>query len=588
MSPVPLPLADLWNAGAILAQAPGGADAGEAGWSRLTAIDVAVIAVYALGIVALGVWAGVKHSRSGGEARGYFLAGGRLRWPVIGMALFATNISCVHLVSLAQTGFEKGLLDGNYEWMAAFTLLLLGLFFAPFYIRSGVATLPDFLEKRYDRASRDWLVVLSLVSAVLVHIGFSFLTGGIVLRDLFGIDLYTSIVVVAVLTALYTAIGGLLAVVLTEAIQTVVLITGAVLITAFAWHAMGGWEGMVAVLEQKNEMHKLSMLRAADEPGSLPWYAVWLGYPIIGIWYWCADQTIVQRVLGARDENHARVGAIFAGLIKILPVFIFVLPGLMAYTLYQSGQLDLSMLMETTPEGGQALNSKGIYTAMITQLLPAGLTGVMVAALLAALMSTVAGALNSMATLFAYDLYRRARPASSDHELVWVGRVTAVAAVGLAIALVPVLNSYENLFRGINDVISRVAPPITCVFLVGVFWRGASAMSAKLTLWLGSALGAGVYALQTLGSETRAAHWLDAASGGAFLLVAFYLFLVCVAMQVVFSAIWPAGAREQTSGLTWATPLAPLKDRGWPGLGDYRVLAAALLVIMVVLYGVFR
>jgi SSS family solute:Na+ symporter len=313
-------------------------------------IDIAVTVFYLVSIVTLGCLAGyITRRRGSGEAKNYFLAGGTLRWPVIGMALFATNISCVHLVSLAQSGYDTGLLNGNFEWMAVMTLIMLGLFFAPFYIRSRVATLPDFLERRYCRACRDWLAVLSMLSAITIHIGFSFLTGGIVLKSLFNVDMYTSILVVAALTGLYTIVGGLMAVVLTEAIQTVVLIAGAALITWFAWDKMGGWDAMTSVLEVKNALgedtlRKVSMLRPHGDIDGMPWYSVFLGYPVLGIWYWCAEQTIVQRVLGARSEDHARVGPLFASVIKILPVFIFVMPGLFAFALAKSGKLDISSL----------------------------------------------------------------------------------------------------------------------------------------------------------------------------------------------------------------------------------------------------
>ncbi len=553
----------------------------------LSVADIAVIVIYTVGIVILGCWAGLR-KRGGGEAKEYFLAGGTLRWPVIGLALFATNISCVHLVSLAQSGYDSGLLNGNFEWMAAFTLVLLGLFFAPFYIRSGVTTLPDFLEKRYSRQCRDWLAVLSIVSAVTIHIGLSFLTGGIVLKELFGIDMYTGIVVVAVLTGIYTIIGGLMAVVVTEAIQTVVLVLGAAVITYFAWDKIGGWEPMVDVLREKGELAKLSMLRPHGDADGLPWYAVFLGYPVLGIWYWCADQTIVQRVLGAKDEQHARVGPLFAGLIKVLPVFIFVLPGLMAYALVESGGLDIASLTSVNEAGETEIDSKGIYGVMITQLLPQGLVGLMVAALLAALMSTVAGALNSISTLFSYDLYKRFRPDTSDRELVFVGRLTAGVALVAAIGLVPLLDGYPSIFNGLNDIIAHIAPPVTCVFVLGVFWPRASAVSAKLTLWFGSALGAGVFLISKLGEGTAAAEWLRALSGGSFMMMAFYLLCACVAMQVVFSFIWSSCERERASKLYWASPLEPLRERGWPGIGNYKLLSVLLVGGMAVLYSFFR
>ncbi|RYZ50976.1 MAG: sodium:solute symporter, partial [Sphingobacteriales bacterium] len=382
--------------------------------------DIIIAAVYILLILAAGLWAGISHRRKSksGAASEYFLAGKSLKWPAIGLALFATNISTVHLVSLAQSGFDTGLLNGNFEWMAAFTLILLALFFVPFYIKSGVSTLPDFLEKRYDRACRDWLTIISLASAVIIHIAFSMLAGGIVLKTLFNVNMYTSVIIISVITAIYTIIGGLKAVVVTESIQTVVLVAGALIITYAAFQKIGGWDSMVHILQQQNEMDKLSMLRPSGDSSGMPWYAVFLGYPVLGIWYWCADQTIVQRVLGARDINHARVGTLFCGFIKILPVFIFVLPGLLAFALYKTGALDLSQLQTVGTDGKVVVQSKGIYTLMITQLLPSGLVGVLVAALLSGLMSQISGALNSISTMIGYDVYKRYRPATNDRQLV--------------------------------------------------------------------------------------------------------------------------------------------------------------------------
>ncbi|MHC4882367.1 MAG: sodium:solute symporter [Planctomycetota bacterium] len=558
----------------------------EAVGGRLSAVEIAITFIYLLALVCIGLFVAMRHKKKArGEAKEYFLAGKTLRWPVIGMALFATNISCVHLVSLAQAGFDNGLLFGNFEWMAAFTLVLLGLFFAPFYIKSGVSTLPDFMERRYNRQCRDWLAILSLVSAVVVHIGFSFLTGGIILESLTGINMYTTILVIALMVGIYTVVGGLIAVVVTEAIETVILILGAVVITYFTWTKMGGWEPMVQQLESLGESTRLSMLRSHGDASGLPWYAIFLGYPVLGIWYWCADQTIVQRVLGAKDDDHARVGPLFAGLIKILPVFIFVLPGLFAYTLYKSGGLDVSSLMEVGKDGEQVLNSKGIYGVMITQLLPPGFSGLVLAALLAALMSTVSGALNSISTLFSFDIYKRLKPDTPDHKLVGIGRITAGIALLVSIAMVPLLNNYESLFKGINDIIAHIAPPITCVFLVGVFWPKASATSAKLTLWIGSSLGALVFLLGKIGGPVAEA--INALTGSSFMMAAFYLLVICVIMQVVFSFIWPAGESEKASGLYWRSPLEPLRHKGWPGIGSYKVLAILLFVIMAMLYTVF-
>ncbi|MHB8208591.1 sodium:solute symporter [Mucilaginibacter sp.] len=546
----------------------------------LKSLDLSISILYILLILSIGLWVGIRHRRKSkaNVAGEYFLAGKTLKWPAIGLALFATNISTVHLVSLAQSGFDSGLLNGNFEWMAAFTLILLALFFVPFYIKSGISTLPDFLEKRYDKSSRDWLAVISVVSAVIIHIAFSMLAGGIVLKTLFGLNMYVSVIVICIITAIYTIVGGLKAVVVTESIQTVVLLTGAIVIGYAAFHRMGGWEPMTQVLKSHNEANKLSMLRPRGDSSGMPWYAVFLGYPILGIWYWCADQTIVQRVLGAKDENNARLGPLFCGFIKILPVFIFVLPGLFAYTLAKTGHLDISSL--GVNEKG-VVNSKGIYTLMITQLLPSGLIGVLVAALLSGLMSQVAGALNSISTLVSYDMYQRYRPLASDKQLVLVGKITAGIALVFSLALLPLLNRYESIFSGINDIIAHIAPPITCVFLLGIFWKGASATSAKLTLWIGSALGVVVFAISKLYPDTMIGQV-------PFMMMAFYLFCVCMVMQISFSLLYPVQHNAESAQLYWKSPWEPLQGVALKGIGNYKVLSALLLLIIGVLYYVFR
>lgn len=295
-------------------------------------IDLTIIAGYLSLIVGIGLFVALRgRKKSQDSAKNYFLASGTLKWPVIGLALFSTNISTIHLVAFAQEGFVNGLAYGNFEWMAAFTLIILSLFFVPFYIRAKVTTLPDFLEKRYNGTCRDILAVISVFSAIFIHIGFSLYTGGVVLEGMFGVPLLYSIIAICALVGLYTILGGLSAVVITEAIETVVLLTGAIIITVICFIKLGSWQELTANIDPV----KLTILRPHGDSSGLPWYAVLLGYPVIGIWCWCADQTIVQRVLGAKDENHARMGPLFAGFIKIFPVLLFVLPGLMCYALVE-------------------------------------------------------------------------------------------------------------------------------------------------------------------------------------------------------------------------------------------------------------
>ncbi len=526
-------------------------------------LDLTVLVVYLVGIVVLGIWAGLRR-RDVKEDAGFFLAGRSLKWPVIGLALFATNISTVHLVSLAQEGYTNGLAYGNFEWMAAFTLIILAIFFAPFYVRTRVSTLPEFLERRYSRASRDWLTLMSIVSAIFIHIGFTFYAGAVVLEGLFGIDKRTSIVLVAAVTGTYTIIGGLMAVVITESVQTVILVLGAVVLTAVAYGRAGGWDGITATVDP----HQFTMFRPSGDASSLPWYSVLLGYPVIGIWYWCTDQTIVQRVLGAKDETQARLGPLFAGFIKILPVFIFVLPGLICAALIQQGALPDTLE-----------KSEQVYAFMISHLLPAGLRGLVAAALLAALMSTVSGALNSAATLFSHDIYRRFFPDSTDRRLVTVGRVATFVGLVLAVAWSPFLGWYPSIFQGINAAICYIAPPITVVFVLGVFWRRASSRAAILTLIAGSALGFTVFLLD----------WFKETTGWnvPFMMAGFYLAVACAGLMIPVSILTPDTPSEARRALTWSSPLAPFRREAGQGIGSYNVVAAVLAVVMVGLYVIF-
>ena len=637
----------------------------------MTTIDWTIIAIYLIAVVGLGCWAGWNARRQGAKhgesvAGDYFMAAHTLRWPVIGLALFATNISCVHLISLAQSGYDSGLLNGNFEWMAAFTLILLGFFFAPFYLKSKVATLPDFLERRYCRECRDWLAVISILAAIIFHIAFPLAAGWLILHDIFGIGKWECIFLMCLLTGIYTVTGGLAAVAITETIQTIVLLVGAFILTAFAWMKTGGWVGMVAALEPAaglapgcTDSQMMSMLRPHGDASGMPWYAIFLGYPVLGIWYWCADQTIVQRVLGAESENDARVGAIFCGLLKILPVFIFIVPGIMLYTSIKQGHidgvyqarvthlvtdangdtlrtvaitgdnlkvdsippvtlktdesLDLSKLALPAgnaelvlgpgvtvqkdasgailkPEGVTVLQSKEVYAVMIRKLLPVGVLGIIAAALMAALMGNLSSASNSIATMVSYDVVKRFRPQTSDKKLVVVGRIATVSSIGLGIALVPLLDRYESIFNGLNDIIAHMAPPITCVFVLGIFLPAASAASAKWTMWLGSVIGAVLFTLKTLNTwQPDTFAWVPSfVAKTPFMMMAFYMFVACVAMQLALMVIFPKQAGEDAQQLFWPKPLDALKHPGWPGLGNYKVLASIVVLSVFGLYLVFR
>src|SRR5271170_1796396 len=500
-------------------------------------LDWAIIAIYLVAVVGLGVAAGFirRKAARGDEGRHYFLASNSLTWPVIGLAMFAANISTVHLVSLAEAAYKYGLVFGNFEWMAGFTLILLSLFFEPLYLRSRVATLPDFLERRFNRGCRDVLSVVSLFSAIVIHMVVALYTAAWVLRGIlglapdakiFGVDaLMLFIVVLGAVTGIYTMVGGLLAVVWTESVQTILLLVGAVVITVTGFCKFGGWTELAHTLASHPHPlagvaggkvtwgtgNFLNMARGAKDPSGLPWYSILLGYPVLGIWYWCCDQTIVQRVLAAKDEKNARLGPLFCAALKILPVFLFVLPGVICVALVQ----------QKTFGNDAPQTAADTYTFLITHLLPTGLKGLVAAALLAAAMQTCSAALNSSATLVAYDLFKRYKPNLGDHQLVRIGRITTVVGTVVAIVASPLFGHYPTIFQGINKLISYVAPPITAVFLLGVFWRRASGQSAFITLTAGTALGA-------------VACYLDWNNiyRGDFMLVAFGLLVVCMVIMI--------------------------------------------------------
>lgn len=577
----------------VAAAGPDTATTVDAGRVHINAIDLAVIFAYLVGIITLGCWAGMRRKQAAGSD--YFLAGRSLSWTTIGLALFATNISTIHLVSFAQNGYTSGLTYGNYEWMAAFTLVILSLFFAPFYLRSSVATLPDFIEKRYSRGSRNYLAVLSIFSAVVVHIGFSLHTGAIVLKgtllpayidnpDTMIVHFWTIIALCAV-TAVYTIVGGLLAVVLTESLQTIIMLVGSVCILLIGLDQIGGWENLQASVHPVN----LTVLRPSADPTGVTWYAVFLGYPVLGIWYWCTDQTIVQRVLGAKDENHARVGPLFAGFIKILPVFLFVLPGIVALGLVERGAI---APLPTNADG--SLATEKTYTHLINTLLPPGLRGVVIAAMLAALMSTVSGALNSIATLFSYDIYRRWRPDTDERRLVRIGRVATFVATCVAIAWSMALGSTKaTIFQAMVDVFPVVAPPTAVVFVWGVFWRRASAKAAFWTLIGGSCVGLVIFVGKTL-VNNGTLELSEESLVGSFLAInslfmAFILFVAESVFLVAASMLFPHTHTAESEALVWSSPWHALRrdEHTWRGLLDYRVLAAALVVTMVALYVVF-
>lgn len=492
-------------------------------------IDSVILVAYFTVVFGIGAY----FFRRAKTSRSYFLADRSVKWVAIGASLFASNISSEHFIGLAGSGASTGLAVGSFEWLAVFMCLILGWVFVPFYLRSGVYTMPEFLERRYGPACRWYLTSISVIAYVVTKISVSLYAGALVLRAVVGWDFYTSATVMVLATGVYTVFGGLAAVIYTELLQAVVLVLGAVALTLIGLNEAGGMAGLRAAVPP-DFFH---MIKPASDP-NFPWTGIFLGAPILGIWYWCTDQMIVQRVLGAKSEAHARGGALLCGALKLLPVFILVLPGLIARALYP----DVS--------GDEA------YPTMVIRLLPPGLTGFMVAALMAALMSSLAATFNSASTLVTLDVYKVLRPEASEAQLVRAGRLVTVVMVLLSMIWVPFIRYLSSeVYIYLQSVQAYISPPIAAVFLFGVFWPRANRYGAIASLVTGAVVGALRFVFElNKGSElVMASPVLSTLVGINFLHFAIILFGIAVIVLVTVSLATQPETAAKLRGLTFFT-----------------------------------
>ncbi|MEM9998573.1 MAG: sodium:solute symporter [Bacteroidota bacterium] len=496
----------------------------------LAALDWVVVGLYFLVVFGVAIGATIRERRRNAEdSADYFLAGRNVGWFVIGASLFASNIGSEHLVGLAGSGAVSGVAPGQFEVLASLILLLLGWVFVPFYIKSGVFTMPEFLERRYSAGARWYLATISIIAYVLTKISVTIFAGAVVFSAV-GVPFWTGALIVVVATGAYTVFGGLRAVLYTDLIQTFVLIGGSMAVTLLGLSAIGGWDGLAAGVPDDF----LSMWKPMTDP-DFPWTGILFGAPILGVWYWCTDQFIVQRTLSAKNIDEARRGTIFAGILKLLPLFIFVLPGLIAYVLTQNGTITLADENEALP-------------TLVAALLPVGLRGLVIAGLLAALMSSLSSVFNSCSTLITWDVYKKLNPAASEQRLVWVGRLSTVVLTVLGLAWIPLVEAAEGgLYVYLQSVQAYIAPPIAAVFLFGLLWSRLNAPGALASLLTGFVLGLTRLTLESMQVE---AGFFTAIN---FLHFAIVLFVICTAVLVAVSLATAPPSREQIAGLTFAT-----------------------------------
>ena len=507
-------------------------------YKALAPIDIAIIGVYFLVVFAIAYY----FSRRERTSADYFLASRNVGWFAIGASLFVSNISTEHFIGLAGSGASSGLAVGHFEWLACLILLVLGWVFVPFYLRSNVFTMPEFLERRFNRACAVYLASISIIAYVFTKISVHLYAAAVVLERVVGWDPIIAALVLVIATGVYTITGGLAAVIYTDLVQTLILIAGAVILTFIGLDRVGGFEGLRAAVPE----HYFSMIKPVDHP-EFPWTGIFFGAPILGIWYWCTDQVIVQRVLSAKDEGHATRRHHLRRVPEDPPGFHVGAPGVIAFALFK----DLFIVRDGVVQNGDIA-----YPTLIVNLLPHGLIGLMIAALLAALMGAMSAVFNSGSTLVTLDFYKKLRPDADEKRLVGVGRIATGVMVLLGVAWVPFIHLISSqLYIYLQSVQAYVSPPIAACFILGILWprlNGAGAISSLLS---GFVLGTVRFVAELLDKQgapftSGAIRWLVDMN---FLHYAILMFVICSAVLVVVSLATPPPPRRKLAGLTFAT-----------------------------------
>ena len=583
--------------------------------SHLSALDWLMIALY-FGILLCVAWWVIRKGKE--SADDYFLAGRNLGWWVIGASIFASNIGSEHIVGLAGSGATSGVAMAHYE-LHAWCLLVLAWVFVPFYMRSMVFTMPEFLERRFSESSRYVLSIVSLITFVISKIAVGIFAGGLVFATLLpelhlnlaGVDIdsfWIGSVLVIVLTGLYTTLGGMRAVAYNDAVQVIVLIVGSALLTGYGLVKLGGWgelrhwagsdmfnlwkplipagvEGTWAPVMETNAAGQV-VKQAWYFNGNFPWLGMLFCAPIIGLWYWCTDQYIVQRALGAPNETIARRGSIFAAFLKLFPVYLFLIPGLICFALAKSGKVpELAQMIG--PDGNAIPSaSNGAFPMMVQYLLPSGVRGIVVAGLLSALMGSLAGVFNACSTLFTVDLYQKWNKLASQHQLVRMGRIATVVMVLVALAWIPVIKGAHGLYNYLQAVQGYLAPPIFVVFFLGVFWKRMNAPGALWAMIVGFVFGIFRMIVDTpitlgISKGYPEGSFLWIVSNIYFQYWSLLITIVSAIVMIAVSLMTPVPDEAQIRSLTFSTATAEDKKKTRAGWGTIDVVASCVVMAFI-------
>lgn len=558
----------------------------------MQSLDWIVIGVFALALIGIIVWV-VKQKQENSDD--YFLGGRDATWIAIGASIFASNIGSEHLIGLAGAGASSGMAMAHWEiqgWM----ILILGWVFVPFYARSMVYTMPEFLERRYNPQSRTILSVISLVSYVLTKVAVTVYAGGLVFQQVFGIEtlwgidfFWIAAIGLVIITALYTIFGGMKSVLYTSVLQTPILLLGSLIILVLGFKELGGWDEMMRICgahvvnDQGDSM--INLIRSNSDP-NFPWLGALIGSAIIGFWYWCTDQFIVQRVLSGKNQKESRRGTIFGAYLKLLPVFLFLIPGMIAFALHQKTGTFLPMMGD-----GVTANADAAFPTLVAKLLPAGVKGLVVCGILAALMSSLASLFNSSAMLFTIDFYKRFKPQTSEKKLVVIGQMATVVIVILGILWIPIMRSVGDvLYTYLQDVQSVLAPGIAAAFLLGICWKRTSAKGGQWGLLSGMIIG-----LTRLGAKVYYSNVTDATDSLFkyifydlnWLFFCGWMFLFCIIVVVLVSLSTPAPSAEKIQGLVFGTSTPEQRAETRAGWNHWDVIHTLIILGITVAFYIY-
>jgi SSS family solute:Na+ symporter len=540
--------------------------------SVLENLDWIVLGIYFLALIAVAAWVVLQKDRN---TEDYFLAGRNAGWFVIGASIFASNIGSEHVVGLAGTGFESGTPMAHYE-LHAWIVLLLGWLFLPFYIRSGAFTMPEFLEKRFDSRSRWFLSLFSLVAYVLTKVSVTIYAGGIVVSELLGIPFWYGAIGIVIFTGIYTVIGGMKAVIYTETLQTVVLILGSIVITYLGLQEVGGWSQLEDTVKAVSPEH-FNMWRPMNDP-NFPWTGLLFGGTVVGIWYWCTDQYIVQRTLTANNIKIGRRGAIFGAYLKLLPILIFLIPGIIAFA-----------LTIQNPDVFSVEKADRAFPMLVKTLLPVGLKGLVAGGLMAALMSSLASVFNSCSTIFTIDIYKKLYPEKTEKLLVKTGKIATGFIVILGIIWIPIMEKIGGgvMYQYLQNVQSYIAPPVTAVFLLGIIWKRVNATAAITTLMVGLVLlilrlGTEIYYQPQIVSGTVVDNLAYAFATINFAHMAIFMFIFSIVLCISVSLISRAPDYAHIKGLAFGTLTEEQKAANKNSYDTIDVILSVLLVVIVI------